>query len=183
MANKRFECKCGASIIFSEFVKVPPAFCGICKQATGLAVVVKKLRSVYSGKTSAEMRSVAGLRLGAGIDRTGYALDNDLVLKVSNGRHGEHEANRIEVARWLSAPANIKPYLCPIVDWDETNFEWIIMKRAEGFGTVTRNEFPADVRSKCGDLHSGNIARLNGRPVITDYVGGAAGKWCREDWA
>lgn len=180
MANKRYDCKCGAWIIYSEFVKVPPAFCAFCKVATGLAVNIKKIRSVYSGKTTAQVRAACGMRLGRGVDREGFALDDDLVLKVERRNRG---ANRIEVKRWLSAPASIKPYLCPIVDWDETNYEWIIMKRASGFGTVRAHEFPAEVRSKCGDLHSGNIARINGKPVITDYVGGAAGGWCREDWA
>lgn len=185
MANRKFACECGAVLIYKDSL---PTHCAFCKKSTGVApkvaLNVRKLRSVWSGKSANELKNEAIGFLGAGVDRKVYALDDETVVKFSP--RGAR-ANRLEVQAWLTASDELKPWLAPIIDWDEVNYEWLVMARANNvkrnqdqyradFNEV-RDQIPYHIRRQVGDVHGANVGKINGKPVIIDYVGFGA------DWA
>ena len=168
MANRRYECKCGGIIVYALGTK-PPTLCAWCKTATGLSLNVKRLRSPYSGYTVQQVTAQSKGFLGAGVNRTVFALGDDLVVKVDQ----RGKANHKELNVWQSATPEIKKWLCPIVDWAE-DLSWIIMRRVNGVGGWSVVEkIPNTIRRSIGDVHPANVGLLNGRAVIIDYVGGA----------
>jgi len=176
--NYKHKCQCGALIIWKQN-EIGPTHCHFCKTAiVGYApeakptVAIKKLRSIYSGKTAAELKGQTTHQLGHGVDRSVYALSDTEVLKI-----GKKEANRAEVLRWQTAPDNIKPFLAPIIDWDEKDYAWVVMARAYNIGAPMLWDFPQALLRNIDDPHGGNIGMINNKPVVIDYVGGGV-EWC-----
>lgn len=65
-------------------------------------------------------------RLGAGISRTAWALNDDYVIKVvGNDTYHQHES---EVERWRTASPRLRQYLAPIV---ASGPDWSVMARAQ----------------------------------------------------
>lgn len=106
--------------------------------------------------------------VGEGTSRIVFQVDDSHVIKV-----GATYANKLEVEKWEGATEELKDVLCPMVDYDKSH-KWIVMKKADEL--PSKNE-AIDVKlkveerigRKIKDLHAGNVAELDGKPVIVDY--------------
>lgn len=128
---------------------------------------------------SAEEIACLGTRLGAGVHRTGYAVEiggESFCIKIARGSYGA-EAQLTEIRSWESlqnVEASLRSHFCEIVAFDPEGW-FVVMPLCEEaddaycgwIDTVGRN---LSIRGICSDLHPGNVMRHpDGRIVITDY--------------
>lgn len=109
--------------------------------------------------------------LGAGVARRGFAA-GDVILKRAHS--GQEAHNLAEYRGFMSAPAHIRRWLCPVIACAPDG-SWLLMRKAERVGRcesrdVERVQVALDKWVR--DLHRGNIGLVDGQPVATDYAGG-----------
>jgi hypothetical protein len=105
-------------------------------------------------------------RLGSGVSRTAYDLGNGTVLKIGSA-DGFAGGNRTEVEAWQElSGSDIAEFLGEIVAYDEEDYRWLIMRKADGVLNDSYEARQAWYRSNVGnilsragidDLHDGNV--------------------------
>ena len=123
---------------------------------------LNEMRKIDYGSTRVVFRITAGPMAGN-------------VIKFP--REGEHsKMNEAEVRTWNMAKQRDKTqYLCPVIDYDEKAYSWLIMESAEMGGSYDeerdfrdkiREEFP----NQNMDLMGCNIGRHDGDMKLIDYA-------------
>ncbi len=128
---------------------------------------------------SNQMRKVGANFIGRGNFREAYAFrqkGQDCVVKVSNSmQHRKH--NQIEEETWKGAPSKFRPLLTPVTDADPAG-QWLVMPRAKvnELDMMERSAIGVGIEAamgmegwECPDLHTGNVGKLDGKPVAIDY--------------
>lgn len=144
----------------------------------GRVKALQKLKNEYNNR-----------HIASGYARDVYELDDNHVVKFGN------QQNRTEVETWRCSDEETRSLLCPIVDYDGQNYIWIVMKRANvpeleyrrlRLATILiektggKVEYIRDYDSskevymssnygEISDIHTANVAELNGKAVLIDY--------------
>lgn len=175
--NNKHKCQCGAVAIWKENAIAPSKchWCGLAiLEAKAKKVAFKRIRSIYTGYDTVSIKGATKAFLGSGVTRKVWDLGDGQVVKI-----GSPVANETEVIRWVTAIPELRKGLCPVIDWAD-NYEWIIMRKADTHAHANLWDLPEVARRNIADLHGGNIAMLDGRPVVIDYADGFAGQKAKE---
>lgn len=118
-----------------------------------------------------------------GFERIGTGESRDAVIPLSEDhitgdcvikfeREWPAEQNPAEIANWNAAPSEVQEVLAPVVDHGEFK-QWLVMPRAEQFGTPVHLVMIEEVLEEngwsCRGLHPENIGLFNGQPKALDY--------------
>lgn len=150
---------------------------------------------------SEELEDLGWQRLGRGAGRVTFVVPNqeqsgprsnpleeaDCVVKFAQNESPGQAGGTTQVREEVSAFQRLDPELTtvqngrmppfmPISDWDEDDWKWVTMPRAEKPGGVNYAETAGELRQKidgmgwtCDDIRGDNVAFCGGEPIIIDY--------------
>jgi hypothetical protein len=111
-------------------------------------------------------------RLGSGVSRTVYAIDDKSVLKVLRDPTYSHNRTEVETYKKFGNTPNGK-YLGKVLAADPSG-HWLVMEKVRcGLQDTPDAASRAARRMGISDLHRGNFGkRANGTAVVIDYANG-----------